>query len=135
MMGYLVLIFLGYIIYSLAMIWIKKEEVLIQKETMLLRKETQNILKDDIMRIWLRFYESFLYVHINAKSMPATDEFLEFRSNFIKMFNIVIGQKQCEHYYKIYGDKKHFELYLEHYFEKLFNSKFINLITEISSKE
>jgi hypothetical protein len=113
---------------------LEKERVLIQKETILLRKESEKILKDDIMRIWFRFYESFLYIHINAKSMPTTDEFLEFRKNFVAMFNLVIGKNQCEHYYKIYGERKHFELYLEHQFEKLFNSKFINLITDVSMK-
>ena len=89
------------------------------------------VLENDISRVWLSFYESYLFVHETSKMMPTNNEFLEFQRSFVDMFHIIIGPVQLSVYNEIYGGERYFDNYLRNEFERFFKSVFMKKINEI----
>lgn len=96
-----------------------------------LRVNIKPVLENDISRVWLSFYESYLFVHETSKMMPTNNEFLEFQRSFVDMFHIIIGPVQLSVYNEIYGGERYFDNYLRNEFERFFKSVFMKKINEI----
>ncbi len=113
------------------MLLIDRERLYRQSKIAELRIFTKPILEIDIARIWLSFYESYLFIHETSKLMPTNDEFVKFRGDFLDIFRASIGPVQMSYYEEIYGGRKYFNMYMMNEFERLFKSVFMKKINEI----
>ena len=110
---------------------INRERLNNQRKRIELRVSIKPVLEHDISRVWLSFYESYLFVHETSKMMPTNKEFIDFQRSFVDMFHIIIGPEQMAIYSEAYGGPAYFDNYLRNEFERFFKSVFMKKINEI----
>lgn len=112
-----------------------KDQIVEHQELVKLRVMSKTCLDEDLVRVWNKFFESYLYVFVNSKMIPTDKQFLEFRSSFIELFRLCMGNRQCEVYDGIFGGTNYFNIYLYSEFERLFNKTFLVTLIDINKEK
>jgi len=93
-------------------------------------KITMPKIKNDALRVWQTFFESYLFVYANSNSTPTDKEFLHFRDSYIQMFRLVVGEEQFALYAEAFRGTTPLVMYLRNSFEKQFKIAFIGLMID-----
>jgi len=88
------------------------------------------IIHADMKRVWEQFFEMYLFIFVNSKTIPTDKEFLKFRIAYGQMFTEVVGITQSKVYEDVFGDKNAFNGYLNYVFETYFKDEFVKLIID-----
>jgi len=88
------------------------------------------IMHADMKRVWEQFFEMYLFIFVNSKTIPTDKEFLKFRTAYGQMFYEIVGITQSKNYEDVFGSKKAFKEYLNYVFETYFKDEFVKLIID-----
>jgi len=95
-----------------------------------LRLALTPIMHADMKRVWEQFFEMYLFIFVNSKTIPTDKEFLKFRTAYGLMFYEVVGINQFKTYEGVFGSETAFKEYLNYVFETYFKDEFVKLIID-----